>query len=215
LEVIDILVVKAQFKIHKVKRQWGFGQSLANVELIAGCMSQILKLTFDNIRVYGVMEVAQDNSVGSFAPRLIIMVDDVVCVESFNQPTVGIRIGNIDFDRFVSKRFAVVLFLLMSGRELGRHVLIIGHAIHIYGRRLVFPRLLGAGSTRRSREIFVRPTHINLREVRMFVKPVPRGEWGRRCRLRRFRRQMGPLPFLDSLPGLVGRSRGSKAQGSI
>ena len=48
-------------------------------------MSQILKLTFDNIRVDGVMEVAQDHSVGSFAPRMISMVDDV-CVESFNQP---------------------------------------------------------------------------------------------------------------------------------
>jgi len=164
LEVIDTLVVIARNKIHKVKRQWGLGQSMANVEHIAGCMSQILKLTFDSIRVDGVMEVAQDHSVGSFAPRLISMVDDVVCLESFNQPTVGIRGGNIDFDRFVSKHFAVVLLLLKSGCEVGHHVLIIGYAIHIYGRRLVFPGLLGAGSTRHSREVFVRPTHIILRE---------------------------------------------------
>jgi len=76
-------------------------------------------------------------------------------VELFNQATVGIRGGNIDFDRVVRMRFAVVLLLLKSGREVGQHVLIMGYAIHIYGRRLVFPGLLGAGSTRRSREIFV------------------------------------------------------------
>ena len=133
---------------------------------------------------------------------------------SFNQPTVGIRVGNIEFDRFVSKRFAVVLLLLKSGREVGRLVLIIGYAIHIYERRLVFPGLLRAGSTRRSMKI-VRSTHIILREVRELVKRVPIGEWGRSCRLRRFRRQMGPLPFLDILPGLVERSRESKAQGPI
>jgi len=121
---------------------------MANVGNIAGCVSQNLKLTFDDIRVDGVMEVAQDHSVGSFAPWLVSMVDDVVCVESFSQPTVGIRVGNIDFDRFVSKRFAVVLLLLKSGRDLGRHFLIIGYAMHIYGRRLVLPRLLGAWSTR-------------------------------------------------------------------
>ena len=154
MEVINNLIVIARFKIHKVKRQRGFGQSLANVEHIAGCVSQILKLIFDDIRVDGVMEVVQDHSVGSFAPRLISIVDDVVCVESFNQPTVGIRDGNIDFDRFVSKRFAVVLLLLKSGRELGYHVLKIGYAIHIYGKRLVFPGLLGARSIRRSREIY-------------------------------------------------------------
>jgi len=83
LEVIDTLVVIARFKIHKVKRQCGLGQSMANVEHIVGCMSQILKLTSHNIRVDGVMELAQDHSVGSFAPRLINMVDDVVCVEFF------------------------------------------------------------------------------------------------------------------------------------
>jgi len=169
LEVIDSLVVIAWFKIHKVKRQRALGQSMANVEHIAGFVSQILKLGFDDIRVDGVMEVAQDHCVSSFAPRLIIMVDDVVCVESFYPPTVGIRGGNIYFDRFISKRFAVVLLLLKSGREVGSHVLIIGYAIHIYGRRLVFPGLLGAGRTRRSREIFVRPTHIILREVRELV----------------------------------------------
>jgi len=101
------------------------------------------------------MEVGQDLSVGSFAPRLRSMVDNVVCVELFNQSTVGIRGGNIDFDRVVSKLFAVVLLLLKRGREVGHHVLIIGYAIHIYGRRLVFPGLLGARSTRRSWEIFV------------------------------------------------------------
>jgi len=126
LEVIDTLVVIARYKIHKLKRQRGLGQLMANVEHIAGCVSQILKLTFDDIRVDGVMEVAQDHSVGSFALRLISMVDDIVCVESFNQPMVGIRGGNIDFDRFVSKRFAVVLLLLKSGREVGCHVMIIG-----------------------------------------------------------------------------------------
>jgi len=128
---------------------------MANVEHIAGCMPQILKRTFDNIREDGVMEVAQDHSVGSFAPRLMSVVDDVVCVELFNQSTVGISGGNIDYNRVVSKRFAVVLLLLKSGREVGHHVLIIGYAIHIYVMRLVFPGLLGAGSNRRSREVFV------------------------------------------------------------
>jgi len=47
------------------------------------------------------------------------------------------------------------LLLLKSGREVGQHVLIIGYAIHIYGRRFVFPGLLSAGGNRRSREIFV------------------------------------------------------------
>jgi len=78
LEVIDTLVVIARFKIHKVRRQRGLGQSMAKVEHIAGRVSQILKRTFDDIRVDGVMEVAQDHSVGSFAPRLISMVDNVV-----------------------------------------------------------------------------------------------------------------------------------------
>jgi len=139
LEVIYTLVVIARFTIYNVRRQRGLGQSMANVEHIAGCVSQILKLTFDDIQVDGVMEVAQDHSVGSFAPRLISMVDDVVCVESFNQPTVGIIGGNTDFDRFVSKRFAVILLLLKSGREVGHHVLIIGYAIHIRGLLETYP----------------------------------------------------------------------------
>ena len=124
-------VVIARFKIHKVKSQMGLGQSMANVEHIAVCVFQILKLTFDDTRVDGVMEMAQDHSVGSFAPRLIIMVDNVVCVELYNQSTVGNRGGNIDFDLVVSKLFAVVLLLLKSGRELGHHVLVIGYAIHV------------------------------------------------------------------------------------
>jgi len=45
LEVIDTLVVIARFKIHKIKRQRGLGQSMANVEQIAGCVSQIIKRT--------------------------------------------------------------------------------------------------------------------------------------------------------------------------
>jgi hypothetical protein len=47
------------------------------------------------------------------------------------------------------------------------------------------------------------------------VKPVPRGEWGRSSKLRHVWRQMGPLPFLDSLPCLVGRSRRPRDQGPI
>jgi hypothetical protein len=66
LEIVDAFVVVAQFKIHKEERQWGLGQSVANIEHIAGRVSQTLKLTFDNIWVDGVMEVAQDHSVGSF-----------------------------------------------------------------------------------------------------------------------------------------------------
>jgi hypothetical protein len=127
---------------------------VANVKYIAGCVSQTLKLAFDDIRVDGVMEVAQDHSVSSFAPRLVSMVDDV-CSELFRQPTVGIRGGNIDFDRFICERFAVVLLLLKNGREVGHHILVIGYAVHIYGRRLVFPGLLGAGSILHNREIFV------------------------------------------------------------
>jgi hypothetical protein len=69
LEVVDVFVVVARFKIHKVERQRGLGQSVANIEHIAGCVSQTFKLTFDDIWVDGVMEVAQDHSVGSFAPR--------------------------------------------------------------------------------------------------------------------------------------------------
>jgi hypothetical protein len=46
-------------------------------------VSQALKLAFDDIRVDRVMEVAQDHSVSSFAPRLISMVDDVVCLKYF------------------------------------------------------------------------------------------------------------------------------------
>jgi hypothetical protein len=88
LEVIDAFVVVARFKIRKVERQRGLGQSVANIEHIAGCVSQTLKLTFDDIWVDGVMEVAQDHSVGLFASRLVSMVNDVVGLELFNQPTV-------------------------------------------------------------------------------------------------------------------------------
>jgi len=127
---------------------------VVDIEHIAGCVSQALKFTFDNIRVDGVVEVAQDHSVGSFAPRLVSMVNDVVCLGLFNQPTVGIRGVDIDFDRFICKRFAVILLVLKGGREVGHHILIVGYAVHIYGRRLVFPGLLGAGGTRRIWEIF-------------------------------------------------------------
>jgi hypothetical protein len=112
LEIVDTLVVIARFMIHKVERQRGLGQSMAYVEHIANCVSQTLELAFDDIRVDGVMEVAQDHSVGSFAPRLVGMVDNVVCLELFNQPMVGIRGVNIDFDHFICERFAVVLLLL-------------------------------------------------------------------------------------------------------
>jgi hypothetical protein len=128
---------------------------MANVEHIAYCVSQTLELAFDDIRVDGVLEVAQDHSVGSFYPRLVGMVDNVVCLELYNQPTVGIRGVNIDFDRFICEFFGVVLLLLKSGCEVGHHILIVGYAVHIYGRRLVFPGLLGAGSVLRGREIFV------------------------------------------------------------
>ena len=116
-------------------------------------VSQALKFTFDDIRADGVVEVAQDHSIDSFAPRLVSMVNDV-CLELFNQPTVGLRGVNIDFDRFICKCFAIILLVLKGGREVGHHILIVGYAVHIYGRRLVFPGLLGAGGTRRSREIF-------------------------------------------------------------
>ena len=155
MEIIDTLVVIARFKIHKIERQRGLGQSVADVEYVAGFVSQALKLDFDDIRVNGVMEVAQDHSVSSFVPRLVSMVDDVVCLELFDQPMVRIRGANIDFDRFVGECFAVVLFLLKSDREVGHHILIVGYAVHIYGNRLVFPRLLGAGSILRVRGVFV------------------------------------------------------------
>jgi hypothetical protein len=74
------------------------------------------------------------------------MLNDVD-LEFFNQPTVRIRGVNVDFDCFIRQRFAVVLLLLKSGRKVGHHILIVGYAVHIYGRRLVFPRLLGAGGT--------------------------------------------------------------------
>jgi hypothetical protein len=154
LEIENALVVVTRFKVHKVERQRGLGQSVANINHVASCVSQTLKLAFDDIRVDGVMEMAQDHPVGSFAPRLVSMVDDVVGLELFNQPTVGIRGVNIDFDRFIRERLAVVLFLLKSGSEVGHHILIIRYAVHIYGRRLVFPGLLGAGGTRHSRENF-------------------------------------------------------------
>jgi hypothetical protein len=90
LDVVDAFVVVARFKIHKVERQRGLGQSVVNIEHIAGCVFQTLKLTFDDIWVDGVMEVAQDHCVGSLAPRLVSMVNDVVGLELFNQPTVRI-----------------------------------------------------------------------------------------------------------------------------
>jgi hypothetical protein len=113
-------------------------------------VSQALKLALNDIRVDGVMEVAQDHSGSSLSPRLISMVDDVLCLELFKQPTVGIRGVNIDFDHFICECFAVVLLLFKSGREIGHHILIIGYAVNVYGRRLVFPGLLSAGS----KEIF-------------------------------------------------------------
>ena len=74
---------------------------MTNVEHIASCMSQTLKLAFNDIRVDGMMDVAQEQSVGSLASRLVSLVDDVVGLELFNQPTVGIRGVNIDFYRFI------------------------------------------------------------------------------------------------------------------
>jgi len=127
---------------------------VVNIEHIEGCVSQALKFTFDNIQVDVVVDVAQDHFVGSFSPWLVSMVDDVVCLELFNQPTVGIRDVNIDFDRFIYKRFVIILLVLKSGREVGHHILIVGYTVHIYGRRLVFPGLLGAGGTCCIREIF-------------------------------------------------------------
>ena len=99
------------------------------------------------------MEMAQDHSVGSFSPRLVSMVDDVVSLELFDQPTIGIRGVDIDFVRFICKCVAIIFFVFKGGREVGHHILIVGYAIHIYGRRLVFPGLLGTGGTRRIREI--------------------------------------------------------------
>jgi hypothetical protein len=154
LEVIDVFVFVARFKIHKIERKRGLGQSVANIEHIADCVSQTLKLTFDDIWVDGVMDVAQDHSVGSFSSGLVSMVNDVVGLELFNQPTVRIRGVNVNFDCFIRKPFAVVLLLLKSGRKVGHHILIVGYSIHIYGGRLVFPGLLGAGGTCRGREIF-------------------------------------------------------------
>jgi hypothetical protein len=51
LKIIYTLVVISRFKIHKIERQRGLGQSVANVEYIAGRVSQALKLAFDDIRV--------------------------------------------------------------------------------------------------------------------------------------------------------------------
>jgi hypothetical protein len=155
LEIVGAYVVVARFKIHKIERQRGLGQSVTNIEHIADCVSQALKLTFDDIWVDGVMEMAQDHSVRSFAPRLVSMVNDVVGLELFNQPTVRIRGVNVNFDCFIPKSFAVVLLLLKSGRKLGHHILITGYAVHIYGKRLVFPGLLGARGTCRGGEIVV------------------------------------------------------------
>jgi hypothetical protein len=117
-------------------------------------VSQTLKLTFDDICVDGLMEVAQDHAVGSFASRLVSMVNDVG-LELFKQPTVRIRGVNVDFDCFILEPFAVVLLLLKSGRKVGHLILIVGYAVYVYGGRLVFPGLLGAGGTCRGRKIFV------------------------------------------------------------
>ena len=62
------------------------------------------------------VEVAQEHSVGYFAPRLVSMVNDVVWLELFNQPTLGIRGEDIDFDLFICKSFAVILLVLKGGR---------------------------------------------------------------------------------------------------
>jgi hypothetical protein len=70
------------------------------------------------------------------------------------------------------------LLLLKCGREVGHHILIAGYAVHIYGRRLVFPGLLGTGETLRGKEIFICPMHIFIRNMGELVKPVPGGEWG-------------------------------------
>jgi hypothetical protein len=196
---VDAFVVVARFRIHKVERQRGFSQSVANIEHIAGCVSQTLKLTFDDIWVNGVIEVAQDHFIGSFAPRLVSMVN-YVGLEFFNQPTVKIRGVNVDFDHFVWEPFAVVLLLLKSGRKVIHHILIDGYALYIYWRRLVFPGLLGAGGTCRGGE----SSSNRFREVNGAKLPAET------CR-----RQMGPLPFLDSLPCPVGRSRRPRAQGPI
>jgi hypothetical protein len=55
------------------------------------------------------------------------------------------------------------LFLLKGGREVGHHILIVGYAVHIYGRRLVFPRLLDAGGILRSRGVIIRLMHFIVR----------------------------------------------------
>ena len=65
-------------QIHKVKREWGLAQSVANVKHIAGRISPYLKLIFDEVWVYRVMKVAQDHPLRSFPPRLVGMVTDVV-----------------------------------------------------------------------------------------------------------------------------------------
>jgi hypothetical protein len=105
------------------------------------------------------------------------MVNDVVGLELFNQPTVRIRGVNVDFDRFIRERLAVVLLLLKSGREVGHHILIVGYTVYIHGGRLVFLGLLGAKGTCRGRDIFVRTMHVIIRKMGGLVKSVPRGEW--------------------------------------
>ena len=65
MEVIDAFVVVAGLQIHRVKRQWGLAQAVADVKHIAGCMSQSLKLVFDDVRVDRAIEVEQDRSVRS------------------------------------------------------------------------------------------------------------------------------------------------------
>jgi hypothetical protein len=71
---------------------------VAKVEHIAGYMSHNFKLTFDDIRVDGMMEMAYDHSVGSIFSWLISIALDIVSLELINQPTIGITGRDIDFD---------------------------------------------------------------------------------------------------------------------
>jgi hypothetical protein len=98
LEVIDAFVVVRGLQIHKVKRQWGLAQAVVNVKHIAGCMSQSLKLVFDDVRVDRLMKVAQDRSVRSFPPRLVGMVNNVVGPKLCDKAVVGVGSVNIDIN---------------------------------------------------------------------------------------------------------------------
>ena len=98
LEVIDAFIVVTGLQIHKVKREWGLAQAVANVKPIAGCMSQSLKLVFDDVRVDRLKKVAQNHSVLSFPPRLVGMLNDVVGPKLCDKPAVGVGSVNIDFN---------------------------------------------------------------------------------------------------------------------